>query len=139
MTITETEKQGYTQVKLTMPNEEAKELDVYCKAKGYKKAEFVRQAIKEKIDRDPLDVLINNIERMEEGELLSIKVKIEILCSKSGISVAELARRLETSQQNLYQRMQKGKFTQEELMKIAEVVGAKYFSGFVLPDGSEIR
>lgn len=42
---------NYTQVKLSMPNEEAEILDSYCKEKGHTKAGFIRQAIKDKIAR----------------------------------------------------------------------------------------
>ena len=35
-----------------MPNEEAETLDNYCKEKGYTKAGFIRQAIKDKIARN---------------------------------------------------------------------------------------
>jgi len=45
-------KKNYTQVKLSMPNEEAETLDNYCKEKGYTKAGFIRQAIKDKIARN---------------------------------------------------------------------------------------
>lgn len=43
---------NYKQVKLSMPNEEAEALERYCKDKGYTKAGFIRQAIKEKIFRN---------------------------------------------------------------------------------------
>ena len=45
-------KKAYTQVKLSMPNEEAETLTNYCKEKGYTKAGFIRQAIKDKIERN---------------------------------------------------------------------------------------
>lgn len=45
-------KANYTQVKLSMPNEEAEILDKYCKEKGHTKAGFIRQAIKDKIARN---------------------------------------------------------------------------------------
>lgn len=43
---------NYTQVKLSMPNEEAEELNKYCKEKGHTKAGFIRQAIKDKMARN---------------------------------------------------------------------------------------
>lgn len=44
---------NYKQVKLSMPNAEATELDEYLKAHGIKsKAGFIREAIKEKMQRD---------------------------------------------------------------------------------------
>ena len=47
-------KENYKQVKLSMPNEEAILLENYCKAKDCSKAGFIRQAIKEKMDREPI-------------------------------------------------------------------------------------
>lgn len=45
-------KKAYTQVKLSMPKEEAQALDTYCKEKGHTKAGFIRQAIKDKMSRN---------------------------------------------------------------------------------------
>ncbi len=39
-----------------MPNEEAETLDRYCKEKGYTKAGFIRQAIKDKMERNEQDI-----------------------------------------------------------------------------------
>lgn len=44
---------NYKQVKLSMPNAEAETLDQYCKDKQLTKAGFIRQAIKEKMEREP--------------------------------------------------------------------------------------
>ena len=43
-----------------MPKEEAATLATYCEEKGYTKAGFIRQAIKEKMERDSdkWDILI---------------------------------------------------------------------------------
>ncbi len=48
-------KENYSQVKLSMPNAEAKALDAYCKSRGLTKAGFIRTAIKEKMERDGQD------------------------------------------------------------------------------------
>ena len=45
-------KEHYRQVKLSMPNEEADELEKHCADYGYTKAGFIRQAIREKMARD---------------------------------------------------------------------------------------
>lgn len=45
-------KANYAQVKLSMPKEEAETLDKYCKEKGHTKAGFIRQAIKDKMERN---------------------------------------------------------------------------------------
>lgn len=46
---------NYKQVKLSMPNAEAEALEEYCKAKDCSKAGFIRQAIKEKMEREPVE------------------------------------------------------------------------------------
>lgn len=43
---------NYKQVKLSMPNKEAEILENFCKERNYSKAGFIREAIKEKIERD---------------------------------------------------------------------------------------
>lgn len=44
-------KENYRQVKLSMPKEEAEALDRYCAEHGLTKAGFIRQAIKEKMEK----------------------------------------------------------------------------------------
>ena len=46
-------KNNYKQVKLSMPNAEAEALERYCEIKNLTKAGFIRQAIKDKMDREP--------------------------------------------------------------------------------------
>ena len=43
---------NYKQVKLSMPIQEAQNLEEHCSKNNYSKAGFIREAIKEKIDRD---------------------------------------------------------------------------------------
>lgn len=45
-------KEHYKQVKLSMPNDEAELLEKHCKEFQYSKAGFIRQAIREKIERE---------------------------------------------------------------------------------------
>lgn len=45
---------NYKQVKLSMLNAEAEELEIYCKKRECTKAGFIRQAIKEKMQREPI-------------------------------------------------------------------------------------
>ena len=45
-------KEHYRQVKLSMPNEEADALEKHCVDYRYTKAGFIRQAIREKMERD---------------------------------------------------------------------------------------
>ena len=48
-------KENYSQVKLSMPNDETEALAAYCAEHGYTKAGFIRQAIKEKMEREEMD------------------------------------------------------------------------------------
>ncbi len=43
---------NYKQVKLSMSNSEAEALETHCKKNNYSKAGFIREAIKEKMERD---------------------------------------------------------------------------------------
>ena len=45
-------KENYKQVKLSMPNKEAEALEAHCAKFNYSKAGFIRQAIKDKMQRD---------------------------------------------------------------------------------------
>lgn len=45
-------KEHYSQVKLSMPNHEAEALEQFCNSHGLTKAGFIRQAIKEKMERE---------------------------------------------------------------------------------------
>ena len=69
---------------------------------------------------------------------MDISTKIKLALTYAKVSEAELARRIGTSSQALGQRLKTGKFTSEELDKIADVIGAEYFFGFKFPDGTEI-
>ncbi len=68
---------------------------------------------------------------------MEIAMKIKLACVAAGISESELARRINTSPQNLHQRMKVGKFTVDELSKIADALGADFVFKFAFPDGSE--
>ena len=70
---------------------------------------------------------------------LTIQQKIDMACVHAGISRAELARRLGTTPPAFKQRFDRGKFTQEELEKIASILDGEYFSGFKFSDGTIIE
>nr|DAQ69470.1 MAG TPA: Cro/C1-type HTH DNA-binding domain protein [Caudoviricetes sp.] len=69
---------------------------------------------------------------------MTLNQKVKAACALREISVAELGRRIGLSQSNFFQRLQKGKFTQEELEKIAEALECKYVSYFEFEDGTKI-
>jgi len=60
---------------------------------------------------------------------------IEMGVAYAGITNAELARRLEWSPQLLNKRLNTGKFSVEEWMRIGEALGAHAHIGFRFPDG----
>ena len=70
---------------------------------------------------------------------ITIQQKIDMACDAAGISRAELTRRLGTSESAFKQRLNRGKFKQEELETIASILGCKYFSGFEFSDGLVIK
>ncbi len=69
---------------------------------------------------------------------MGISEQIKILCVRSNISMAELARRLGVSPQSLSAKMKRESFTISELEKIAEAVGASFVRKFVLYNGNEV-
>ncbi len=69
---------------------------------------------------------------------MGISEQIKVLCVRSNISMAELARRLGVSPQSLSAKMKRESFTISELEQIAEAVGASFVRKFVLYNGNEV-
>lgn len=69
---------------------------------------------------------------------MTIRQKVKIACDESGITLTELAEKLGMSQQSMSNRLKTGKFTQEELEQIAQVLGCKYINYFEYPNGTRI-
>jgi hypothetical protein len=55
-----------------------------------------------------------------------------------GISVSELARKLNQSPQNFNAKLKRNSVTQLELTQIADVLGILYEQAFILPNGDKI-
>ena len=62
---------------------------------------------------------------------MNISDQIKVLCVRSNISQAELARRIGVSPQSLSAQMKRESFTIQELEKIADAVGAAFAVGHV--------
>ena len=60
-------------------------------------------------------------------------------CTAAGITKTELGNRIGLSQSAFSQRLKTGKFSDADFKKIADALGAKYFSGFIFPDGTRIE
>lgn len=70
---------------------------------------------------------------------MSMTEKIRILLVKRGnLSEAELARRLETTPQNLNKKMKRDNFTESDLREIAAALDCDYISGFRMKDTGEL-
>lgn len=69
---------------------------------------------------------------------MTISEQIKVLCVRSDISVAELARRIGTTPQNFNGKMKRKSFTIAELEDIAEAVNSSFERKFVLENGEKI-
>lgn len=69
--------------------------------------------------------------------IITIKQKIESACVMAGITITELGKQMGMSQPNFSSRLKVGKFTQEELEKMASIMGCEYHSFFQFPNGSK--
>ncbi|NLN49081.1 MAG: helix-turn-helix domain-containing protein [Clostridiales bacterium] len=65
--------------------------------------------------------------------------QIRVLCARTGVSLSELARRINQSPQNFNAKLKRDTITKEELINIAKVLGATYEQYFVLENGEKIR
>ncbi|WP_093989098.1 helix-turn-helix domain-containing protein [Massiliimalia timonensis] len=65
--------------------------------------------------------------------------QIRVLCVRTGISLSELARRIDQTPQNFNAKLKRNTVTQEELNQIAKVLGATYEQYFVLSNGEIIK
>ena len=73
--------------------------------------------------------------REEEQRMPDLSRMIKTGCAHAGLTEAEVAARMETSPQNFSRRKKTGKFSTEELEKLAEAMGAELRLEFVFPDG----
>ena len=69
---------------------------------------------------------------------MSISEQIKVLCVRSNISMAELARRIGLSPQSFSARMKRESFTISELEVIADAGGASFSRKFILYNGDEV-
>ena len=69
---------------------------------------------------------------------MTISEQIKVLCVRSDISVAELARRVGTTPQNFSGKMKRESFTVAELEDIADAVNSSFERKFVLENGEKI-
>ena len=61
---------------------------------------------------------------------ITIQQRVKAACDIAGMSLTELGKRMGMSQQTFSSRLKVGKFRQDELEKMAEILGCKYISIF---------
>jgi len=64
--------------------------------------------------------------------------QVRVLCVRSGVSLSELARRINQTPQNFCAKLKRNTITQNELRQIALAVKATYEQYFVLPNGEKV-
>ena len=69
---------------------------------------------------------------------MTISEQIKVLCVRSDISVAELARRIGTTPQNFNGKMKRERFAIAELEDIAGAVNSSFERKFVLKNGEKV-
>lgn len=69
---------------------------------------------------------------------MTISEQIKVLCVRSNISMAELARRIGTTPQNLSGKIKRESFTIGELEDIAGAVNCSFERKFILENGEKV-
>ena len=68
---------------------------------------------------------------------ITVEEQVKTALIHAGVTQKELAAKVGMSPQSLINRLKTGKFTRDELGKIATAMGAEYKSVFIFPDGKE--
>lgn len=68
--------------------------------------------------------------------MMAEKIKI-LLIKKGNMSLTDLAKLLNTSIQNLSNKMKRDDFSEKELVKIAEVLNCEFKGSFIMKDSKE--
>lgn len=65
--------------------------------------------------------------------------QIRVLCVRTGVSLSELARRINQTPQNFNAKLKRNTITQDELNHIAKVLNVTYEQYFVLGNGELVK
>ena len=75
----------------------------------------------------------------ERSGKMTTSEQIRVLCVRTGVSLSELARRIDQSPQNFNAKLKRNTITQDELNKIADALGVTYEQYFVLANGEKVK
>lgn len=67
--------------------------------------------------------------------MITLYEQVKSALLHSNMTLAELAKQFGISASGMTQRLKNGKFTKQELQKIAHILGCDYVSYFQYPDG----
>mgnify|MGYP000174576198 FL=1 len=65
--------------------------------------------------------------------------QIRVLCVRTGVSLSELARRINQTPQNFNAKLKRNTITQDELNEIANALDVTYEQYFILGNGDIIK
>ena len=65
--------------------------------------------------------------------------QIRVLRVRTGVSLSELARKINQTPQNFNAKLKRNTVTQDELNQIAKVLGVTYEQYFVLANGEQVK
>ncbi len=65
--------------------------------------------------------------------------QIRVLCVRTGVSLSELARKINQSPQNFNAKLRRNTITQDELNQIAKALDVTYEQYFVLENGELVK
>ena len=65
--------------------------------------------------------------------------QIRVLCVRTGVSLSELARRINQTPQNFNAKLKRNTITQDELNQIAKALDVTYEQYFVLGNGEHVK
>lgn len=65
--------------------------------------------------------------------------QIRVLCVRTGVSLSELARRINQTPQNFNAKLKRNTITRDELNQIAKVLNVTYEQYFVLNNGELVK
>lgn len=80
---------------------------------------------------------INHI--IKGGACMTTSDQIRVLCVRTGISLSELARRINQTPQNFNAKLKRNTVTQDELNQIAKALDVTYEQYFVLGNGELVK
>ena len=65
--------------------------------------------------------------------------QIRVLCVRTGVSLSELARKINQTPQNFNAKLKRNTITQDELNQIAKTLGVTYEQYFILKNGELVK